>query len=122
MGSKSITIASIPVTCADNSVNLVEIQVRYEAGGMNYFTYREGERGYYASVSPIKVEKHDGYETRSFVAFSGCKAFMEGARRFSQQKLERLALQTNVNTPMVRRMLDKILAEGGLTIIESEAA
>lgn len=122
MSKHSIIIASIPVTNADNSVNTVEISVRYEAGGMNYFTYRESERGYYASVSPIRIEKHDGYETRSFVAFSGRKSFMEGARRFSQQKLERLALQTNVNTPMVRQMLDEILTEGGLTIVESEAA
>ena len=122
MGKHSIVIASIPVTNADDSVNTVEISVRYEAGGMNYFNYQQSERGYYVSISTVKIERQNGYATRSFTLFSGYKAFMEGARRFSQQKLERLALQTNVNTPMVRRMLDKILAEGGLTIIESEAA
>lgn len=122
MGSRSIAIASIPVANADNSVNTIEISVRYEAGGMNYFTYRESKRGYYVSVSPVKIEKHNGYETRSFVAFSGTKALLQEAKRFGQGKLEEIAIKTNVNTPIVRQILDKILAEGGLTIIESEAA
>lgn len=38
----------------------LKIEVRYEKGGYNYFTYKEDPRGVYVSISPVTLEGRPG--------------------------------------------------------------
>ena len=86
--TQRIRVERIPVKGPNEfRCNMVDVEVYYSLGGMNYFTYREEPRGYWVSIQPINV---DGYCT-SFTAFSGIKCFLKEAKRFSQKVLDELA-------------------------------
>lgn len=40
-----------------NDVNCLKIEVYYHLGGINYFTYKDEQRGYYLSISPINKKR-----------------------------------------------------------------
>lgn len=59
------------------------IELRYNLGGINYFTYKQEPRGYYLSVSPVKLEHRDGYTLESYTAFTGTKYLVKEVTRKS---------------------------------------
>jgi len=62
----------------------LKIQVYYNKGGMNYFSAKPEQRGYYASVSPVQVERRgDGIMVESYSAFSGVKMLVLPVQRQS---------------------------------------
>ena len=62
----------------------LKIQVYYDKGGMNYFTSRPEQRGYYASVTPVQVERRgNGIMVESYAAFSGVKMLVLPVQRQS---------------------------------------
>jgi hypothetical protein len=62
----------------------LKIQVYYDKGGMNYFTSRPEQRGYYASVTPVQVERRPGgIMVESYAAFSGVKMLVLPVQRQS---------------------------------------
>ena len=62
----------------------LKIQVYYNKGGMNYFTSRPEQRGYYVSVSPVQVERRgNGIMVESYAAFSGVKMLVLPVQRQS---------------------------------------
>jgi len=65
----------------------LEIELYYHLGGMNYFTGRNEKRGYYLSVSPVKLSKsEDGrFVTTSYTAFSGVKDCILEVKRSSEK-------------------------------------
>jgi CobQ-like glutamine amidotransferase family enzyme len=87
----------------------IRIDFRYDLGGVNVFTYREKQRGYYITVFP--VEKGDGVE--SFTAFTGASDLLQGCARKSA-KAEKAALE---KYPAYRKMmLDYIAKKYGYTV------
>lgn len=64
----------------------LDVDITYNKGGINYFTYRNEPRGYYAGVTP--VEKNNNMV--SFTAFTGVKKFIEPAKRLSRKTLAAL--------------------------------
>lgn len=79
----------LPVTSSTDEygkagVNFIEVSVYYSKGGMNYFTSRNERRGIYVSASPIEKTAN----TRSYMGFSGIKAFGKELKRFSQKQLD----------------------------------
>lgn len=52
--------------------NFLKCELYYSLGGMNYFSYKQEQRGYYVSVSPVE---RDGI-CESYIAFSGIKALV----------------------------------------------
>ena len=69
------------------------MQVYYDKGGMNYFSGRPEARGYYASVTPVQVERREsGITVESYAAFSGVKQLLVETQR-SSPKGEREAMQ-----------------------------
>ena len=70
----------IPVTDESGTPDLfVKVRLYYDKGGLNVFTYRDERRGYYLSVSPIRMER--GMET--YKAFSGLKSCVPPVSRKS---------------------------------------
>lgn len=71
----------------ENSDTELKIQVYYNKGGLNYFNYKNEERGYYLSVCPVQVERKDnGICIESYTAFSGVKKLVLPVKRQSDKK------------------------------------
>lgn len=86
--------------------NLIEVELRYEQGGYNYFTGRSAQRGFYLSVMPYTV-KHDGmFQSRCYKGFSGTKMLIEAAGRFSAKKLTTLTVDETTIDELVQHVLD----------------
>lgn len=71
-----------------NSAQELKIEVYYNKGGMNYFTSRSEERGYYLSVTPVTRTKGEGYTSESYVGFSGVKKLILPVARQSEKQLQ----------------------------------
>lgn len=65
----------------------VEVSVFYAKGGMNYFTYKTEPRGYWLSVTPVKV----GDGVVSFALFSGKKFFVAETSAVNKKRFDGIA-------------------------------
>ena len=92
-----------------NNANALKIEVYYNLGGINYFTGRVDERGYYISVTP--VERARGME--SFVAFTGAKQLIHPVKRQSA-KAESIA-HTKAET-MLPALIEYVAQRNGLVL------
>lgn len=97
-------------TTKENTILRVEIY--YKVGGSNLFTYKIEKRGYYVSVSPLKVELGDGYRIESSTMFSGVKQLIKEAARFSQKELDGLT----VSAEIVQSLITHVTTKNGLTL------
>lgn len=68
----------------------ITLEVFYSKGGYSYATYEPQERGYYLNIKPETIEQRNGYQVRTYSAFTGYKILLEKATRFSKKKLEDL--------------------------------
>lgn len=71
-----------------NSPKELKIEVYYNKGGMNYFTGRPEERGYYLSVSPVERSHSNGFTTESYTGFSGVKKLILPVARQSEKQYQ----------------------------------
>ena len=78
--------------------------LRYEMGGMNYFSGKQGARGYYVGVSPITI----GGGFRSFMLFSGIKGLVLEAKAFSDKKLAALTVSPEYVAKLKRHVLNEM--------------
>lgn len=74
----------IATNCVPDATH-IKIEVRYEKGGLNYFTYKEEPRGIYVVVTPVEVTGRGGYQIESFTAFSGVKTCVKELKRKSEK-------------------------------------
>lgn len=63
----------------------IKCELYYSLGGMNYFSYKQEQRGYYVSVCPVERENRGGYVMESFTAFSGVKMLVTACARKSKK-------------------------------------
>lgn len=70
----------------------VEISLSHTTGGINYFNNKQYSAGWYLHFSPIHIEKHDTYQTKSTILFHdrSFKMFCNDASRFSEKRFEKL--------------------------------
>lgn len=61
----------------------IKIEVYYNLGGYNVFSYRNEPRGYYLSVTPVTRENCGSYTTETVTAFSGVKQLIKEVSRKS---------------------------------------
>lgn len=71
----------IPILNATKAANFLKIEVYYSLGGMNYFTGRAENRGYYISVSPV----YRNGITESYTSFTGIKHCLSTVSRKSEK-------------------------------------
>ena len=64
----------------------IECEVRYSLGGMNYWNYRVDPRGYYAHVTPVKVDDRCGFQSVGFTMGSGKKFLLVPCARQSPKR------------------------------------
>lgn len=77
--NRSKFIARIPVVHPEYNQLLCELQ--YAIGGQNWFSGRETPRGYYLSVTPLRVAING--RTTTYTAFSGSRMLLEETQRFN---------------------------------------
>ncbi len=99
-------------TPTKNATHLL-IELRYNLGGLNYFTYKQEPRGYYLSVSPVALEQRDGYTLESFTAFTGTKYLVKEVSRKST-KAEREAEQKAVE--LEKALINFVCTQNNLAI------
>jgi hypothetical protein len=110
--SRKILLKSLPTTEPNR---FLEVEVYYEEGGMSFLSGSFNKRGFYLAVQPVKMEGC----FKSMTAFSGTKALVEEAKRFSARKLQDVAIQA-LQLPIYRKLLDHVLAKGDIHL-EDEA-
>lgn len=105
---------------ADTESTDLKVKVFYDKGGVSYFSGATSPRGYYLSVTPVKVEKSEatdtcpGYTSEVFALFSGVKKFLEPAKVFSQKKFDALVpSEADVNL-----LVKDVLSKSGLKLKE----
>ncbi len=69
----------------------VVVELDYQKGGMNYANYKTEPRGYYVTVRPTEIERHEHGTMEKYGMFTGIKFLYEPAKAFGAKKLETLA-------------------------------
>lgn len=79
----------------NGTMNTLRVEVYYAKGGVNWATYREEERGYYFSMTPVRIEDHGGYKSEEVKLFSGRKTLILPVKRQSQKRFEQAKAMTD---------------------------
>lgn len=99
-------------------VTHLRIELYYSLGGMNYFTGKAENRGYYLSVTPVeRGTSVGGYTSESCTAFTGIKQNVKEVTRKSKKaesEAEKLAADVMDN------LIDYVLRNNGLEIAVKE--
>lgn len=93
----------------------LKIEVYYSLGGYNYFTYKQENRGYYLSVSPVE-RKTDEYGTmESYTAFTGIKKLIkEVSRKSKKAEAEAEAIAENET----KNLIDYVCTKNNLEVTQ----
>jgi len=82
----------------------IEVVLRYDIGGMNYFQGMVQARGYYLGATPVTRYPNGDSE---FTAFSGTKALVLEAKRFSAKVLAALQPDLELQQKLVNNVIVK---------------
>lgn len=107
----------IPVKESEYATH-IKIELRYNLGGFNCFTYAQEKRGYYIQVTPVKRETRDGYALESFTAFTGYKQLVKEVTRKSA-KAEAAAEAAAAD--ILDIMIERVCRKNGLELAEGAA-
>ena len=94
--------------------NHLEVEVYYSLGGMNYFTGKNEGRGYYLSVTPVKIE--GGF--RTVTAFTGVRILVKAVSRKSD-KAYKEAVELSKEKEV--ELIDYVCRKNNLTLKECVA-
>lgn len=104
----------IPVKESSRATHIA-IELKYNLGGLNCFTYAQEKRGYYLHVTPVKRERRDGYTMESFTAFTGYKQLIKEVTRKSA-KAEAAAEAAAAD--ILDIMIDRVCRKNGLELVQ----
>lgn len=76
----------------DKWLDHVEISLSHTTGGISYFNNKTYCAGWYLHFTPVYIEKHDEYQSKSTILFHerSFKIFCNDAGRFSTKRFEKL--------------------------------
>ncbi|MDI4654227.1 MULTISPECIES: hypothetical protein [Pseudoalteromonas] len=117
MTARRKLVKEIPVT-GNSDVNVIEVELYFAKGGINYFNYKNEARGYYVSVCPYKVTHEGGYKSKAYSAFAGVKTLLLEASRFGQKKFETLKVPEGT----LNALIEQVLENNGLSVLEEKQA
>jgi hypothetical protein len=87
---------------------ILEFEVYYDIGGMNYLIGESLRRGIYFSVTPVK--KSGSF--KAITLFAGTAQLLKETKRFSQKELDTITVPETIE----RSVLAHVLAKNDLTI------
>ena len=81
-------------TAEGTKVNNIKVRFDYYLGGINYATYRNEPRGYYAYFTPVNRETREGgWTSESYTMFAGFKVcLLEVTRKGKKAEAEALKI------------------------------
>ncbi len=87
----------------------LKIQFSYDMGGMNYFQGCTMQRGYYLSVTPVEITRHEhGLQSESSSAFSGTTTcLLEVKRKSPKAEAEAMKLVDSKKEILIQNVLSK---------------
>jgi hypothetical protein len=90
----------------------LKAQIYYSKGGMNYYSGKNEQRGYWLSVSPVKVDRQpNGIMTETYTAFSGVKVLLlETQRKSAKYENEAIKLAEEKLPQLKSQVISKIKA------------
>ena len=91
----------------------LEIELRYELGGYNYWTYTQEDRGYYLHVTPVKNVKLKDCTIQEYTAFSGIKKLILPVSRKSNKK-ESEAIELSKDSE--KELIDYVLLKNNMQL------
>lgn len=101
----------------NKNANFLKIEVNYNLGGYNYFTYKSEPRGYYLSISPVQRYERDGIGFESYTAFSGVKLLLlEVSRKGKKAEAEAERIATEKEAELIEYVCNK----NNLEVLENE--
>ena len=70
----------------------LEISLSHTTGGISYFNNKQYPAGWYLHFTPVYIEKHDNYNTKSTILFHerSFKMFCNDAGRFTEKRFNLL--------------------------------
>lgn len=94
----------------------IKLDLYYNLGGYNVFTYRQEPRGYYLSACPVeRIDRGGGFIMEGFTAYTGTKVLVKEVKRKSV-KAEREAEQAAVEWK--QKLLNYVLNNNKLELEE----
>ena len=96
-------------------VSHLRIDLYYDLGGFNGFTYRNDPRGYYLSVTPVERCDRGGYVTESQTLFRGIKMLIKEVARKGAcvaKEAERIAMTR------IEELVNYVCAEENIKLLE----
>ncbi len=109
MHNRKIKISDLSTTTPNQ---IIRIEVYYSEGGMSMLAGEYRTRGYYLSVTPLKIE---GAFTR-MMAYTGTCTLLEEVKRFSASKLEENARKAQ-QLPLYQRLITHVLEKNQLQLV-----
>lgn len=103
----------IPLPPNDMKATHLKVEVYYNLGGFNAFTYKEEKRGYYLSVSPVEKQRRDGYSSESYTAFTGRKLLVKEVKRKSDKAMHVAIEQA---AALQRELIEYVCGQNGLKV------
>lgn len=95
-------------------VTHLKIELYYDLGGMNYFTGKAENRGYYLSVTPVtRGTSAGGFTSESYTAFTGIKQnIKQVTRKSAKAETEAEKLAADAEKRKIAKWLEKLQDEG----------
>ena len=99
-------VVSKKYTKVEGTEYQLKTEVSYNKGGMNYFSGRTEQRGYYVSVSPVVVsDLGNGFKSEKYTAFSGIKRLVMEVGRKSDSSEKEAELRAQEMIPELENMI-----------------
>jgi hypothetical protein len=92
-----------------NTTKVLEIELYYHTGGMNFFAGQSEERGIYLSVTPAEIAK----DSRTITAFSGTKLCLKPIKRFSRKEFNTFTYKSED----LQKLIDHVLRKNKLELL-----
>lgn len=108
MSNRRITVETFPTTEPNR---VLRADIYYDQGGISYFSGRSRKRGYYLSITPVKVE---GAFT-SVTAFSATCDLLEEVSRYAERRLQEHAQRVR-NLPIYQTLIELVQAKNGIKL------
>ena len=111
MRKNTQVIETIETNCPKGTV--LEVEVYYSKGGMNYFSGSVNRRGIYIGVTPVNIEKStSGFTMRSITLFSGIKRLIVELARITDKTFATTV--AGITTDSYQDLVNHVLNESKL--------
>lgn len=115
---RSRTIALIPLKEGGEDATHIEathIEVElFYSKGMKYWSGYVYRRGIYVSVSPVRLETHNGYTSKSKTLFSGVNKHLLDMGRWSAKTFERFI----PSRELIDSMIEHVCAKNDFEVVD----